>query len=197
MRLKWPSDSILKIINKCLLAVIIFCNGFVLLLPLWPQVSFVIDSKITKPVKVNLSEDSVLSSVDRSYNHLVIPKLQLDERIHEGTDPSTAHRGAWRRPQTSTPGQGSNTVIVGHRFTYTGPSIFYHLDKLKPDDEILVVWNGSLYLYQVNRSRTVLPTELSVEAPSKDELLTLYTCHPLWSVQQRLVVTATLERKIK
>lgn len=197
MRIHWPSDNKLRVCNRVLLALIIVCNAYILLSPLWPQISFAIDSKITKPVKINIGDDNNLGTIDRSYNHLVIPKLQLDEKIHEGTAPETAHLGAWRRPQTSTPGQGNNTVIVGHRFTYDGPSIFYHLDKLKPDDEMLVVYGGKLYLYKVDESKIVSPDTVDVEAPTDSELLTIYTCHPLWSVKQRLVVTAKLERTIK
>lgn len=194
--MKWPSDNALKSINRCLLVIIIGTNGYLLLAPIWPKVHFVIQANIIKPVKVDVKSEDALAGIDTTTNHLVIPKLQMDEPILDGKSEYTVHRGIWRRPNTTMPGQGGNSVLVGHRFTYSGPSVFYHLDKLAPGDDIVAAYNGKLYVYKVDVNRVVEPNDPTVEAAYTTEKLTLYTCAPLGSVRYRLVVEAHLERML-
>jgi len=59
-------------------------------------------------------------------------------------------------------------------------------------DELGIYWQGKIYTYKVNAIRVVEPTEISVESPSDSPKLTLYTCTPLWSAKQRLVIEAGL-----
>src|SRR5260221_13275980 len=91
--LRWPDDSILKIINKLLLLVIILANGYVLVLPLVPKIDFAIKQNITKPIKINPSNSGTLSSIDRSYNHLILPTIQLDARVFDGESNYTVNKG--------------------------------------------------------------------------------------------------------
>lgn len=123
-------------------------------------------------------------------SRLVIPKIALDQHIYEGTSPYLVNKGVWARPNTSTPPKGSNTVLVGHRFTYDGPATFYNLDKVAVGDPIVVYWRGKEYDYKVSETKVVPPTAIDVEAPTKDPQLTIYTCTPLWSAKNRLVVVA-------
>lgn len=125
-------------------------------------------------------------------NRLVLPTIRLDEEIHEGANFSTLKKGLWRRPHTSTPDKGGNTVIVGHRFTYGDPSVFYHLDKIKQGDRFPLYWQGREYVYQVDTITVVSPLDLEVEKNTAKPMLTLYTCTPLWSAKQRLVIRAGL-----
>lgn len=194
MKSLWPSDGILRQLNRVLLAVIIGCNLFVIGTPLLPQVTFTVGNIIAAP---DIQTGSQLDAIDRSYSHVVIPRLKLDEKIHEGTDVSTANLGVWRRPNASTPGNNTNTVLVGHRFTYDGESVFYHLDKLRPGDEIIVVYSGEVFVYTAGEQRVVPATAIEIEDPTASELLTIYTCTPIWSAKDRLVITATLERKLE
>lgn len=125
-------------------------------------------------------------------NTLVLPSLGLSQAIHEGPNKYTLHYGVWHRPQTSTPDRGGNTVMAGHRFTYHDPAVFYHLDKLKLRDPVIIYWEHKRYTYTVTNIQTVLPTATKVEEAMKDPTVTLYTCTPLWSSKYRLVVTAKL-----
>jgi len=82
--------------------------------------------------------------------------------------------------------------MVGHRFQYTtGPNTFYLLDKLSIGDEISVYWNKIKYRYSVSHISIVEPTQLEIEAATDYPILTLYTCTPLWTAKNRLVVVAT------
>ena len=123
---------------------------------------------------------------------LIINSLGLKEKIYEGESVYTVNQGVWRRPNTSTPDRGGNTVLVGHRFTYSGQSVFYNLDKIKQDDEITVYWKSKPYSYRVYEISVVPPTATYVEQPTSDEILTLYTCAPLLTARDRLVIKAKL-----
>lgn len=124
-------------------------------------------------------------------NRLVIPAIGVDTEIFEGTNESTLNKGPWHRPGTGTPDQG-NMVISAHRYLYTsGPKTFFYLDKINEGDDIVVFWQGKEFDYKVSKSFVVAPTQISVEAPTKERMLTLYTCTPLWTATNRLVVQAT------
>ena len=126
-------------------------------------------------------------------NMLVIPKIGVDAKIQEGKTDATLNKGIWRRPNGSNPDKGGNTVFAAHRYMYTaGPNTFYSLDKLAVGDKIIVFWSGKEYDYQVNTTREVPPTATEIEHNTKDPIVTLYTCTPLFTSKNRLVVTATL-----
>lgn len=186
----------LKLANRILLYIIIGCNAYVLLFPLWPKVDFTWQTKVSKPVNVNIDQRASLDKIDKSFNHVIMPDLQLDQKIYEGTNPNTVNRGVWHLPNSSSPDKPSNTVLVGHRFSYHNPAVFYSLDQLKVGEKIIMVWDKKLYVYTIHKSLIVNPSDLSVEAPSSESMLTIYTCTPLWSTRNRLVVQSSLDEVI-
>ncbi len=192
----YRKSSMLKQLNRSLLVVIIASNSFLFLGPFWPKLTFEVQTRVTKPVTLNVKSEDSLANIDRSRNHLIIPRLQLDQPVLDGEAESTVGRGIWRLPHTATPGQNSNTILVGHRFTYTGPSVFYSLDKVQVNDDIVLVYDRKVYIFRVDSVQTVEPTEISIEAPTSKEKLTLYTCAPLGSVRYRLVINSHLEKTI-
>ncbi|MDB5184778.1 MAG: putative sortase family protein [Candidatus Saccharibacteria bacterium] len=124
-------------------------------------------------------------------NRLVIPALELNQPIKEGRFINVLNDGGtWRRPKTSDPSKGGNTVIIGHSYTYKGLSTFYNLDKLRVNDIILVYWQGKEHDYQVRETKILPPSSGEIEAPTTDTRLTLYTCTPVWNAKNRLVVIA-------
>lgn len=183
--------------NNILLALIIFINSYLILAPLYPKAYLWWQLRIghrqeqlEKVVHEASSKPSKKSTV-RQGEWLVIPKIAIDTQVFEGPTIATANKGIWHRPKTSSPDKNSNTVLVGHRFTYTQPKgIFYNLDKLAIGDEMALFWNGKAYKYKVSDVKVVPPDDVHVEDPSDDAKLTLYTCTPLWSAKNRLVITA-------
>lgn len=126
-------------------------------------------------------------------NTLVIPKIGVQMDITGGIDGKTALRnGAWLLPGTATPKDGGNTVIGGHRYLFRPPSAktFYHLDKLAAGDLVNVAWQGTVYSYRVRETKVVEPWQIEILAPSDENLLTLFTCTPIFTSKQRLVVVA-------
>lgn len=187
---KWFNRH-LKVINHVLLGLIIIVNGYVLITPFLPQVTYQVQTAFSEPVSVATPDERL--DIDRTYDHLVIPKMRLDEKIWIGDSEWLVNKGVWHIPHSSTPDQGSNTVLVGHRFSYKDPAVFYHIDKLAVNDTVVVAWGGKIYTYKVKESKIVNPTDIYVEDATEEDILTLYSCYPLWSTRQRIVVTTSLE----
>jgi len=187
--------------NNFLLAAIIVVNGYIIAAPLLPGVWYWWQTRDNShaqqlSTKIAAAPKPSDSTPPQSLpNELIIPKMLVDTPIVEGPMRNSfnlLNKGAWHLPISSSPDKGGNMVIAGHRFSYTGPrGIFYYLNKLVPGDEIGIRWNGVMYSYTVQSSRMVPPTEVSVQEPTTDTRLTLYTCTPLWNPVNRLVVVAT------
>lgn len=185
-------------VNTCLLVAIVLVCGYIIIMPFVPLVAFWITERGGQrfdQLSSRLHIPAARQSAIPSDNRLVIPTLLLDAPINEGATATALRSGTWRRPLTSTPDRGGNTVIAAHRFTYTNPrGPFYYLNKMAVGDEIGVFWHGKRYLYAVASVATVPANQVSVEAATSDARLTLYTCTPLWLPKDRLVVTAKLEK---
>lgn len=187
----------LSTLNTCLVGAIVVVNLYTILTPVMPQVLFWFQHKLTdkaQTLTATIHSPSISATADTPYareNRLVIPSMLLDTPILESKSESVLKEGIWRRPKTSTPDQGGNTVIVGHRFTYTNPrGTFYDLHRPRVGDEIGIFWKGTRYLYKITDTKTVPATETNVEDDTETPRLTLYTCTPLWMPKDRLVVIA-------
>ncbi len=138
---------------------------------------------------------------DPEHKQLIIPKIGVDMPIivtgkeyNEADAYDALNRGAWLYTTTSTPEEGGNTVLAGHRFKYIPPAsnTLYSLDKIEKGDEILIYWQGREYTYRVNNHTIVPPSDLTVLNPTPTPTLTLITCTPIFSTANRLIVTASL-----
>lgn len=126
-------------------------------------------------------------------NTLVIPRIDLRTPIHDGATKATLAKGIWHQTNNTSPESGGNMVLAGHRFTYKkSAAILYHLDKVQMGDNITVYWNKKRYDYKVVSIKTVDPNDETVTQNTTESMLTIYTCTPLWSSKQRLVVQASL-----
>ena len=121
---------------------------------------------------------------------LQIPAIGLDKVVVSGVFSDDLKHGPGHYPATPLPGEVGNAGIAGHRTTYGSP--FGDLDKLQPDDEIIVTTTAGRFRYVVVGTKIVQPSDASVLAPSNDVRLTLTTCDPRYSTAHRLIVTAVL-----
>lgn len=177
----------LRRFNHFLTLLVIGLALYMVLTPFMPEASWWVKHQaplISRPATI------ALPTATPTQNTVVIPSIGLQEIIHEGATKATLHRGVWHRPGTSSPELGGNTVLAGHRFTYHDPAVFYNLNKVALNDPIVAYWKGQRYDYRVTEIRTVQPTAVEVEAPTKRPRLTLYTCTPLWTSNYRLVIIA-------
>jgi LPXTG-site transpeptidase (sortase) family protein len=121
---------------------------------------------------------------------LVIPKIDLDWTIVEGVGAAELRKGPGHMPRTPVPGQYGNSVLSGHRTTYGAP--FHNLDRLEPGDRFTVETLIGVHTYEVVSLRIVAPDHVWVIQHREGSWLTLTTCHPKYSSQQRLIVFAKL-----
>jgi sortase A len=182
----------LIIINDILRYIGIALTIIILLIPYLPEISYLIHNDNKKSEQTELPNE-ISMAIKNGIDYLYIPSIGVGESIIEAQNIGQVHERVWRRPQASNPKDGGNTVLVAHRYATIGgnrASTFYHLPKLVAGDMIYVVWDGVLYTYNVEMTETVEPTQVSIEAPTDDTRLTLYTCTPLWTASHRFVVHA-------
>lgn len=166
------------------------------------------------PFYTNLLQDRLQSRLDRqiaspelrqayldrniavgdSLTRIVIPDIDVDVVVVEGTTASALRAGAGHYPNTPLPCEIGNVGIAGHRTTYGRP--FHNLDLLGPGSEITLQTPIGSCTYRVTQEPfPVSPNQTEVVANTPDEAtLTLTTCHPKGSARQRLIVKATLVR---
>jgi len=178
------------------LNVVIFCLAFyVLLLPVYPVAKYEVISKynfvISKLIKHDPQEDLLLNDKTKPGHRIVIKKINVEAPIIQTSSAEHAlWQGAWLDPAGQTPDEGGNTIITGHRFKYLPPSnlTFYLLHKLEIGDPLYIVWDNKVYKYKVKLLKIVEADDASILAQTKEDILTIYTCHPIFSQSKRLVV---------
>jgi LPXTG-site transpeptidase (sortase) family protein len=120
-------------------------------------------------------------------NRLVIPKIFVDGPITEGDTKDALNTGYWKRT-TALPGGSDNIVIAGHRNLWKWT--LFDLDKLTEGDLITLYWDKVEYNYKVSKTFEVTPSAIEIEAPTNTEQLTIYTCTPVLTATNRLVIVA-------
>jgi sortase A len=127
-----------------------------------------------------------------------IPRIGVDKFVVEGVNVDDLRQGPGHYPSTQMPGHEGNSAIAGHRTTYGAP--FGDLDQLAVGDDIRLTTVQGDFHYKVTEQRAVDPSEVSVLDPSPDparpghqlSTLTLTTCNPKYSAEQRLIIRARL-----
>jgi sortase A len=122
-----------------------------------------------------------------------IPAIGVKDYVVEGTDVENLRKGPGHYPGTPLPGDAGTVAIAGHRTTYGAP--FRRIDQLHRGQEVAVDMPYDRYVYRVERTKIVEPTDLSVLDRVGHDRLVLSACHPLYSAAQRVVVFARLARR--
>ena len=122
--------------------------------------------------------------------HIVIPKIGVNTVVYEGVEQMVIDEGPAHWPGTAWFGGWGNVVLAGHRATRSQP--FHRAAELVAGDDI-VLWDRSgPYTYRVTGSEVVDDSALWIVEQRPGRTLTLFTCHPIGSAAQRLVISATL-----
>lgn len=148
-----------------------------------------------------------------------IPALGADyvRVVVEGTDPDELQQGPGHYVDSAMPGELGNFALAGHRVGKGSP--FLDLDRLSPGDAVVIETADSYFTYRVLGDpatgdyeadpsgipgmQIVSPQAVEVvfPIPGIDDstvlptaaYLTLTTCHPKFSAQQRLIIHAALD----
>jgi LPXTG-site transpeptidase (sortase) family protein len=105
--------------------------------------------------------------------------------------------GAALYPNGILPGRLGNAFIAAHS---TGEPwkgkyrfAFLKIDQIKPGDVINIDYNGTRYTYEVVGSKLVKPSaDFTVQSDRPMPTVTLMACWPLWTINQRMLVTGEL-----
>ena len=105
-------------------------------------------------------------------------------------------RGVLHYGDTAVPGQtAGNVVIFGHSSGVAWEPgnykwVFTLLDKLRPGDQVEILYQNIPYRYVVTGSTVVNPSDTAITAETAFPELTLVTCTPVGTSTNRLVVHA-------
>lgn len=155
-----------------------------------------IDQTIEESIEGVIFTGGILEGVETKIS---ISSVGVEGLIFEGSSAKTMNKGFWHFPASKLPGEKGNSVIIGHRYAKLPPSkdTFFNLDKVRVGDKIVVEQIDNSYTYIVTDTRVVEKNDISVLRHFDDYRLTLITCTPLWSSNQRLVVVAKLDKLYK
>ncbi len=131
---------------------------------------------------------------------LVVPKIGVEApiiwNVSDADMKAKLLQGVVHSQGTALPGTIGNVFLTGHSSYYPWvespyKNVFSLLDKLSPGDKIFIRYSNALFTYEVQGSRVVSPTEISVLDQGPDYKLTLMTCVPIGTNLNRLIVSAT------
>ncbi len=122
-----------------------------------------------------------------------IPKTGLDQTVREGVEQVVIDNGPAHWPGTAAFGAWGNVVLAGHRSSHTEP--FRRNAELAAGDEILLTDPTGVYHYSVTSVEVLPATALWIVDQHPGRSLTIFTCHPIGSSAQRLVVHADLQSR--
>lgn len=130
-----------------------------------------------------------------------IPRFGSDyaRPVLEGTSRDILEHGVGHYTGTAMPGEVGNFAMAGHRTTWSKPFNLIH--TLRAGDRIVIETRAGYFVYAVRSWQLVAPWDVSVLTPEPDRpgvaptsaWLTMTSCHPMFTAQQRYVVHAELE----
>ena len=153
------------------------------------------DSTIATSSTVPVAPDSPVVPNGEVLARIKIPSIGLDWFVVQGVGTDDLKKGPGHFRETPMPGQLGNAAIAGHRTTHGAP--FGDLDKVEPGDLITVemATGTGTFTYSVTGTIIVSPTEYAAVIPTIDPTvatLTLATCHPKYTSDERMIVQAVL-----
>ncbi len=128
---------------------------------------------------------------------IIIPAIGLDTTFANGVYDEVLQDGPGHWPDTPLPGSAGNSVLSGHRTTWTKP--FADLDRLVPGDVITTGLGPDPGVdYRVTQTQivpeaTYVDVVLAQPSDPTARTITLFACHPKGSRTHRIVVTATAD----
>lgn len=126
-------------------------------------------------------------------SRIQIPSIDVDKYVVAGVDAESLQKGPGLFPGSPLAGQLGNVAITGHRTTYGAP--FSRINEIAVGDEIILKTSEGEFTYIVNAEPFVVEptqTEVAKTTDPNTATLTLISCHPRWTSEKRIVVTATL-----
>jgi sortase A len=144
-----------------------------------------------------------LTDFGKGFAFMHIPRLgrRYSVPVVEGVSLDDLAKGVGHYPKTVLPGEVGNFAVAGHRATHGEP--FAYLDEVRKGDAVVVETQEDWYVYVIDRTKIVQPTDTWViepvpgrpDAVPTERLITLTTCNPRWASTQRLIVWGHLKSR--
>jgi LPXTG-site transpeptidase (sortase) family protein len=163
---------------------------------LWP------DDGLPDPADELPTDKLFITAERRAYREkdlqLIIPVMDLDEPVYDGTKTATLSKGACLYEVSQLPGKGNRNVsIAGHRNGIKNGKIteimFYHLDKVGEGDYLYLCDDEKVFRYLYKYTVVVEEDDWSEIYSQGYSCLTLTTCTPIGVADHRLIVRAELD----
>ena len=133
----------------------------------------------------SINDDSILGI-------LHIDSIDVKLPIMRGTTERVLQVGVGKLEGTTPIGEFGNTALSAHRGHSYG-RLFNRLDEVLVGDFVKIQTRQDELIYEVYDVKIVEPDDLSVLNMNKNEkILTLITCHPLYTSTHRLIVHGRL-----
>jgi len=169
--------------------------------------SFFLQAKYT--YKINIKKQSPPSSFNLPVvpetneinlsDSLIIPKIQVDAPIIWQVEIENiikeAQNGVVHLKGSALPTEEGKIILFGHSSSYPWQKtqygkVFALLDRLKPEDQIAIVYQKKKYLFKVTKKSIVSPEDVKVLTDQEPGLI-LITCWPIGTSLKRLVIFAS------
>ena len=142
------------------------------------------------PVKLDSYDQLLDINGDGMMGYIIIPKLNITDRIFHGTEESVLQVGVGHMQNTSLPvgGETTHAVLSGHR-GLPSADLFTDLDRLETGDTFYIKVLDKTLCYTVDQILTVLPDETEeLKIQEGKDYVTLITCTPYGVNSHRLLV---------
>lgn len=126
---------------------------------------------------------------DQTPLRLVIPKINVDQAIVQGSDWEALKQGVGQILNGYTPADADGKVALSAHNDIYG-ELFKHLDQLAPGDQYQIQTRTQVYLYTVTHTEVVSPTDVHVLDTDGKATSILISCYPYRVNTQRIVVFA-------
>ena len=128
---------------------------------------------------------------------IIIDKIDVDKFVIAGVGYKELEKGPGLFAGSPLPGQLGNVSIAGHRTTFGAP--FGRVNELVKGDRIVMKTSRGEFVYLVTGAPTIVKASdvdvIRTVDPTR-AILTLVTCHPKWTSENRMIISAELEPKV-
>lgn len=145
-----------------------------------------------RPLMQSLANLPVPTAGPQQAIRLQVPAINLDAPVVQGDGWEQLKKGVGQHAGTADPGQTGNLVLSAHNDVFG--EIFRDLDQLKKGDSIVVYTAARAYTYIVTDTQVVEPTRVDLMAATPNATITLISCYPYRVDNQRIVVSAELQK---
>jgi LPXTG-site transpeptidase (sortase) family protein len=157
-----------------------------------------------KTKTIERSKFSYVLSPNDNEMELIIPKIAVRTQILTNVDPNKEDEydkilsnKAAHAQGSSFPGQKGLIYLFGHSTNsifnknFFNP-VFYSVKNLEPGDQIAILYQGKVHVYQINEKMVVDPNDFTaLKAGIDEEKLVLQTCWPPGTSWKRLLLVAS------